>query len=210
MKKLLLLFTLAAWLLEAGVATAQETAQSELLATLTPTKLKDGYAMHQGIMLQIRNGQVSNLDRDVTLANGAKIYRNGYIQLPGQKKQKLPEDYAVNLNGKMVMLQYDMMRYEAIREHSQKLLGETDTDIIITDKGRVIAGNAEQKASTEQLINRRVTIINERNGLIQQKAILLNKAKNVQEQRTSPAIKEVDAQIQKLTAELNQVEQQLQ
>jgi hypothetical protein len=200
---LLLLITLMLW-----VGADQALAQSAN-EPLNPGKMKDGYAMHQSRMIQIQDGQVSPLTRDVSLQNGLKVSRDGMVTAPGKSRQKLSEGYAVNKDGKIVLLNYDMMRYDAIQEHSQKTVGNTDSEVIITDNGLTLAGTGEKKSATEALISRRTALIGERNILIKQKADLLNKAKDRKAQQNSPEIREVDARLQQLTRELKEVEQQM-
>ena len=188
---------------------AQTTQVQPIQDTLNFSRLQDGYAMYQGKMIHIQNGQVIPLIQNITLKNGAKISPNGMVVLPGKKEQKLREGYAVNLNGKIVSLQYDMMRYDAIREHSQKTLGNTDSEIIVTDTGILLTETPEKRAATEEMLNRRLAIIQERNSLVQKKAELLNKAKDNKAQQKSTAIKEVDAKLDLLNQELKDLDQKM-
>lgn len=204
MKLLLGFYFLLCLLLITSTASAQTTPD-----TLNFSRLQDGYAMYQGKMIQIQNGQATTLSQNITLKNGAKVSPNGMVLLPGKKERKLPEGYAVNLNGKIVSLQYDMMRYDAIREHSQKTLGNTDSEIIVTDTGILLTGTPEKRAATEEMLNRRLAIIQERNNLVQKKAALLNKAKDNKAQQKSTAIKEVDAKLDLLNQELKDLDQKM-
>jgi hypothetical protein len=201
---LVTVFLTAMLLVGAGQARAQSAP-----ALLHPDKMKDGYAMHQGRMIRIQGGQVSPLNREVSLKNGLKVSPGGWVSYPGKSRQKLSEGYVVNMEGHIVWLDYDMMRYAAIQEHSQKTVGNTDAEVIITDNGIILAASGEKKKATEEMLNRRIAIIQERNGLIQQKATLLNKAKDKKAQQNSPEIKEVNQKLHQLNQELKALEQLL-
>ena len=198
------LFLILVLLLFTGSVMAQTSPD-----TLNFSRLQDGYAMYQSKMIQIQSGEVTPLSRNITLKNGTKVSPNGMVVVPGKKEQKLPEGYAVNLNGKIVSLQYDMMRYDAIREHAQKTLGNTDSEIIITDTGILLTETPEKRAATEEMLNRRLAIIQERNSLVQKKAALLNKAKDNKAQQKSTAIKEVDVKLDLLNQELKDLDQKM-
>ena len=204
MKTLVVLFCSALLLLVTELATAQTASD-----TLDASRLKDGYALYRGAMIQIQNGRIIPLNEDVTMKNGTKVSRTGMAALPGKKQQKLPEGYAVNVNGKIVSLQYDMMRYDAIQEHAQKTLGNTDSEIIVTDNGITLTETPDKRAATEEMLQRRQAIIRERNTLIQKKADLLNKAKDNKAQQKSTQIKEVDAQLNQLNQELQDIDQKM-
>ncbi|WP_026462047.1 DUF6799 domain-containing protein [Adhaeribacter aquaticus] len=202
---------LAGSLLCFTISTVQ--AQTEA-ASLKPESMKDGYAMHNGTMIQIKNKEISPLTNDVTLKNGTKITKTGLVTLPGKKPQKLQEDYAVNLNGNIVMLNYDMMTYESIQQHSQKTLGNTDAEIITTDKGAAIGRNADGSSSAagldvDVLFNRRSEIINERNNLVKQRAAVLNRLKDKAAQQKSTEAAQIDEQIKKLSQELKEIDETL-
>lgn len=176
---------------------------------LNPANLKDGYAMHQGQMIRIQNGRLAPLTQDVRIENGIIVFRNGMVAFPGKKRQKLSEGYAINLDGKIVLLHDDMMRAEAIREHSRKTVGNTDSEVIITDTGIAVASSPEKKSTIEELLNRRISLIRLRNVLINQKADLLNKAIDKKAQQTSPEIRETDQKLEQVNRQLKEVEQQL-
>jgi hypothetical protein len=204
MKTFILLLLMV--LLQAGAGPARAQTPTD---SLQPDKLKDGYAMYQGRMIRIQNGQVSPLTQDVSLKNGLKVSRNGTVSAPGKGRQKLSEGYVVNMDGKIVLLNYDMMRYDAIQEHAGKTVGNTDTEVIITDNGITLAGAAGQKSATEEMLNRRIALIRERNILVKQKADLLNKAKDKKAQQNSPEIKAADQQLDQLNRELKELERKL-
>jgi len=204
MKNLFVLICSGLLLLFVKPVIAQNTSN-----TLDASRLKDGYALYQGAMIQMQNGQITPLNKDVTMQNNTKVYANGMVALPGKKQQKLPEGYAVNMSGKIVSLQYDMMRYDAIQEHAQKTLGNTDAEIIVTDNGITVTEMPDKRAATEEMLQRRQTIIRERNILIKKKADLLNKAKDNQAQQKSTPIKEVDAQLTQLNQELQNLDQRM-
>ncbi|KAA5544041.1 DUF6799 domain-containing protein [Adhaeribacter rhizoryzae] len=207
MKKSLLLLLAVLFISGAELALAQtETSTQAASQNLQPSRLKDGYAMHQGKMVQIKNGQITPLTQDATLPNGTKVLRDGTVIMPRKKRQKIQEGYVLNTEGQIVMLEYDMFRYDVIQDHAQKTVGNTATELLVTDKGLAVSPNSTEA----EMFNRKVAIINERNALVKEKAVLLNKAKNVKEQQNSPAIKKVDEQLQKLEQELKQIEETLQ
>jgi hypothetical protein len=190
------------------VGADQVLAQSPT-APLNPVNMKDGYAMHQGQMIQIQNGQHAPLTQDVRMKNGIKVSSNGLVSFPGKNRQKLSEGYAINMDGKIVLLNYDMMRDEAIRAHSQKTVGNTDSEVIITDNGIAVASSADKKNAIEEILNRRIVLIQHRNVLIKQKADLLNKAIDKKAQQTSPEIREVDQKLDQVNRELKELEHQI-
>lgn len=209
MKTRTVLFFIALTLLGAGVVNAQTETEINAQVNVTPlepAKLKDGYAMHQGNMVQIKNGEMTPLTKDVTLANGTKVMRDGTVVFPRNRRGKIKEGYVLNAENKIVLLEYDMLQYHVIQDHAQKTVGNTQTELIVTDTGIPLLANSPEA----QMANRKVAIINERNALVKQKADLLNKAKNVKEQQNSPAIKKVDEQLQQLEDELKQIETNLQ
>ena len=207
MKTLLLSLFTALFILGAESVSAQtETSTQAPSQTLQPSRLKDGYAMHQGKMLQIKNGEITPLTQDVTLPNGTKVLRDGTVIAPRKRRQKIQEGYVLNNEGKIVMLEYDMFRYDVIQDHATKTIGNTSTELLVTDKGTAVPTNSTEAG----MFNRKVAILNERNALVKQKAVLLNKAKNVKEQQNSSEIKKVDEQLAKLEQELKQIEETLQ
>lgn len=207
MKKSLLLLLAVLFISGAELALAQTEPNTQASSqNLQPSRLKDGYAMHQGKMIQIKNGEITPLTQDVTLPNGTKVLRDGTVIMPRKKRQKIQEGYVLNNEGQIVMLEYDMFRYDVIQDHAHKTVGSTTTELLVTDKGMAVPPNSTEA----EMFKRKVAIINERNALVKEKAVLLNKAKNVKEQQNSPAIKKVDEQLLKLEQELKQIEEALQ
>jgi hypothetical protein len=143
------------------------------------------------------------------LQNGIKVFRNGMVSFPGKSREKLSEGYAINLDGKIVLLNYDMMREEAIREHSQKTAGNTDSEVIILDNGIAVASSGERKSTIDKMTNKRIAIIQQRNILIKQKADLLNKAIDKKAQQTSPQVGQVNQKLNQLNRQLKELEQQM-
>lgn len=176
---------------------------------LHPSRLKDGYARHQGRMIQIRDGQVRPLTQEASLGNGLKVDASGTVTGPGKKRRKIAEGYVLNQDGRIVLLKDDMMRYEAIREHAQKVPGSTDPEVVLTSDGITLVNTSDTKSANNQLLNRRAALVQERNILIKQKADLLNKAPNKKAQQNSPQIRETDHKLQLVDQELKQLNQQL-
>ncbi|MGV3641577.1 MAG: hypothetical protein ACO1NZ_13715, partial [Adhaeribacter sp.] len=129
---------------------------------------------------------------------------------PGKKRRKIAEGYVLNQDGHIVLLKDDMMRYEAIREHAQKIPGSADPEVIVTDDGMTVVNTPGTKSANIELLNRRAALVQERNVLIKQKADLLNKAPNKKAQQNSPEIRETDRKLQQLDQELKQISQELQ
>lgn len=166
--------------------------------------------MHQGRMIQIRDGQVTPLSQEVRLPNGLKVDTRGMVSGPGKKRRKIAEGYVLNQDGHIVLLKDDMMRYEAIREHAQTIPGSADPEVIVTDDGMTVVNTPGTKSANIELLNRRASLVQERNVLIKQKADLLNKAPNKKAQQNSPEIRETDRKLQQLDQELKQISQGLQ
>ena len=156
-------------------------------------------------MIQIRDGQVAPLTREMSLANGLKVSTTGTVTGPGKKRREIAEGYVLNQDGNIVLLKDDMMRYEAIREHAQKTLGNTDSEVVLTSDGITLVNSPDTKSTNNQLLTRRSALIQERNVLIKQKADLLNKAPNKKAQQNSPQIRETDRKLQLINPELKQV-----
>jgi hypothetical protein len=197
---LLFLFSLGTLSLARAQAPANE---------LRPGQLKNGFAMHQGRMIWIHDGQISFLTREMSLANGLKVDARGMVSGPGKKRRKIAEGYVLNQDGHIVLLQDDMMRYEAIREHAQKIPGSTDPEVIVTDDGITVVNTTGTKSANNELLNRRGALVQERNVLIKQKADLLNKAPNKKAQQNSPEIRQTDHKLQQLDQELKQISERL-
>jgi len=63
----------------------------------------DGIMMKDGKLMMVHSGkEVSRMDRETTLRNGAKVLMNGKIVMKDGKEVKLQEGQMVMLDGKLI------------------------------------------------------------------------------------------------------------
>ena len=62
----------------------------------------DGVVMQNGKMMQVKNGQTTVLDQDVTMSNGTKIMTDGTCIKKDGSKMMLKEGQHVDLAGNMI------------------------------------------------------------------------------------------------------------
>ncbi|WP_125185453.1 DUF6799 domain-containing protein [Botryobacter ruber] len=185
-------------------------AQQAWAQTNTPEALKEGYGMHEGKMIHIADGTITPMEEDVTMEDGTKVMQDGTVVLPGKKPQKLREGYAVNKMGKIVLLEYDMMKPEAIQSHSQRMLGNTATQIITTGDSTIVVVDPSEAGNTGQLTtdhSRRSALISEKNSLVVQKAELMNRLKT-KEIPKNEELKTINARLKQIDQELKSLEPQ--
>ena len=64
---------------------------------------KDGIMMKDGKMTMMRDGkEITRMDRETTLSNGAKVMMNGKMKTKDGKEVQLQEGQMVMLDGKMM------------------------------------------------------------------------------------------------------------
>ena len=64
---------------------------------------KDGIMMKDGKMTMMRDGkEITRMDRETTLSNGAKVMMNGKMKTKDGKEVQMQEGQTVMLDGKMM------------------------------------------------------------------------------------------------------------
>jgi len=63
--------------------------------------LADGYVMQNGKIMQVKNGQTTLLERDITMSNGTKITGDGTCIKKDGSKMKFKEGQHMDMSGNM-------------------------------------------------------------------------------------------------------------
>lgn len=80
--KLLAMFALALFFLAPATVKAQQS-------KVETSVVKDGYVMIDGKMMELKNGQMTMMKKNVVLENGTRIKKNGVVKMKGQKRIKM-------------------------------------------------------------------------------------------------------------------------
>lgn len=62
----------------------------------------DGYMIHNGRIMMIKNGKMTSVDKDVTLPNGTTITKDGTYLIKGGTKTKFKDGEHMDMSGKMI------------------------------------------------------------------------------------------------------------
>ena len=62
----------------------------------------DGVMMQNGKMMQVKNGQMTSLDNDMTMRNGTKIMSDGTCIKKDGTKKKMKEGQHMDMSGNMI------------------------------------------------------------------------------------------------------------
>ncbi|KAA9325398.1 DUF6799 domain-containing protein [Adhaeribacter soli] len=114
--------------------------------------MRDGAAKKFGKMVEIRKGKESPLTRTYTAENGTKVMTNGTVVFPDGRKEKLAEGYAINKQGNKVILEDDMIAPKEIREQKQRVTGDSERTITVTEKTRVIINDSTGRKAVRDTI----------------------------------------------------------
>jgi len=60
--------------------------------------------MQNGKMMQVKNGQMTSLDNDMTMSNGTKIMRDGTCIKKDGTKKKMKEGQHMDMSGNMISM----------------------------------------------------------------------------------------------------------
>lgn len=93
MKKILLTF--AVLLLTFGMS-AQETPAAK------SHRHPNGYMMKDGRLMQVKDGNLMLIEKDITLSNGTIIMADGSYQVKGKSKVKLNDGEHIDTNGNLM------------------------------------------------------------------------------------------------------------
>ncbi len=154
--------------------------------------LRDGAFRRQGQMMRLQAGRASRVGAPVGLANGTTVRPNGLLVTANGRRQLLPENHAVTMQGAVVLLRDDMLTPRAIDERAQAVLGSTgETRIAVPAKP--MAGTQLPPRLTARLLR------------AEQRLALLEEMTARLEQRTRPtsaSTKPLDRQLSQVNAEL--------
>lgn len=126
----------------------QAAAQATMPRKGETTNVKrDGVARKFGKMVEIKNGKEMPLSRTYTAEDGTKVTSSGMVTFADGTKEKLPDGYAVNKQGKKVIYEDDMIAPRKIRENQKEKTGKTETEVIMKEKTKLtITEDTERKA----------------------------------------------------------------
>ena len=205
---LLLVFTAA------PAALAQITAEKA-------AKMKDGVFMNNGQLMQIKNGQLQDAPAGGLTLGDSKISSDGTVTLKNGQRKKLKSGYAVNNEGNVVLLEYDMLKHDAIEEHSTEVLGNTETVIVVSDEGTAIQQG--KRPVTEPNITaprdtvdykqlhkeRRIAEYNRRMAELQTKMDSKRRMRNTMVDKKGKVKKKNQDEVQKLDKEIYDLQEQI-
>jgi hypothetical protein len=107
--------------------------------------LMDGILKRDGKMMQLDKGKMKVLDKEVTLANGAKISSEGIMVMSNSNKVVLKE-------GDFVTMEGDMMMMKGSKLDSKAVDSRTSNDHLIFTGGRMMAvKNGEPQPMTADM-----------------------------------------------------------
>ncbi len=83
------------------------------IQNIVPTELRsnfdnhipDGYMLKDGIMMRVKNGTFSKMEREITLLSGVVILNNGTYTRSGGNRIKFKEGEHMDMTGKITMKQ---------------------------------------------------------------------------------------------------------
>lgn len=81
----------------------------------------DGYMFQKGKMMQIKNGKMTLLDKDVTLSNATVITRNGHYTKKGGINTPFKEGEHMDMMGNMIPM-------DNLKDYNQKASGSSVHD----------------------------------------------------------------------------------
>lgn len=96
MKKILLTF--AAILLTCGVFAQTESKNNKPASHRHP----NGYMIKDGRLMQVKDGNIMLIEKDITLSNGTILMADGNYTVKGKSKAKLNDDEYIDPNGNLV------------------------------------------------------------------------------------------------------------
>ena len=88
-------------------------------------QLRDGVFRRQGQTMRLRAGRASRLTAPLMLENDATVSPSGVLTAANGRRQQLPNNYAVTMQGNLVLLRDDMLTPRAIAEQAQTVTGST-------------------------------------------------------------------------------------
>jgi predicted nucleic acid-binding Zn-ribbon protein len=195
--------------------------------------MRDGVVMTDGQAMQIRNGQATPVEDQVTLRDGTTVRADGTVTMADGTQKQLRNGKAVNERGHIVSAQHDMMSYEAILRREHRLLGEEASPLAkaigqgntyaLESVGRYggFAGDApymtnEQIEQVRQLeqqsmaFERNVQAMDEKMALIDQLIDLSNQRLDLMEDKMAAHRRiSLPEEIAQLDQEINQIEARL-
>lgn len=96
MKKIILTF--AAMLLSFGIFAQTETTNKAAKQQRNP----NGFMIRDGRVMQVKDGNLMLIEKDITLSNGNVIMADGNYMIKGKSKAKLNEGEHLDVNGNLI------------------------------------------------------------------------------------------------------------
>jgi len=106
---------------------------------------RDGVTRRSGKMIEIKNGKEMSLTRTFTATDGTKVSSSGMVTYADGSKEKLPEGFAINKQGKKVIYKDDMIAPAKIREHQKQVTGKDETTVIMKEQTHVIVNDSTKR-----------------------------------------------------------------
>jgi len=122
------------------------SAQATMPKKGEPKKImRDGVARKFGKMIEIKNGKEMPLSHTYTASDGTKVSSGGMVTFADGTKEKLPEGFAINKQGKKVIYEDDMIAPGKIREHQKQVTGKDETTVIMKEKTHEIVNDSTKR-----------------------------------------------------------------
>ena len=174
----------------APVAFAQ--APSKKMSVSQANQLRDGVFRQQGKVMRLEAGRVSRLSAPLVLADGATVRTDGLMVAANGRRQQLPDNHAITMQGTIVLLRDDMLSPRAIEQRAQMVVGSAgETRLAIP--ATPAAGSQLPPRLTASLLR------------AEQRLALLEEMTSQLEQRTRPVsagTRPLDQQLSQVNAEL--------
>ncbi|MBI3385445.1 hypothetical protein HY030_04600 [Candidatus Gottesmanbacteria bacterium] len=109
MKKIFLLLGLASALVLAGCGPQKTVENSSAptsglkVETLTPgAEVKESYFLKNGVMMVFRNGQYSNMEKEISLQDGSIVGKTGLVRRKDGTTFQLKEGQSITVDGRIL------------------------------------------------------------------------------------------------------------
>ena len=129
----------------------QANAQASKVQANSKNPKRDGVAMKFGKMVRISNGKETPMTQPFE-AKGTKVATNGTVTYSDGKKEKLPEGYSINMEGRRVILEDDMIAPEKIREHQIATTGDSGTVIYFEEQTKTVINESTGRKAVRDTV----------------------------------------------------------
>lgn len=117
----------------------------------SPNPKRDGVAMKFGKMVRISNGKETPMTQAFS-AKGTKVSPDGTVTYADGKKEKLKEGYSINMEGRRVILEDDMIAPEKIREHQIATTGDSGTVIYFQETTKTVINESTGRKAVRDTV----------------------------------------------------------